>query len=238
MSDGKKIAWVTGAGSGIGKGTALALAAENYTVIASSRGMEALDSLSKEASMLPGSVVAMPCDVTLDDQVAATHTNIVAEYGPVDVLVNSAGSSVFHSFMKSDVNDFDRLYQTNLRGSFICSQAVLPSMIERNAGVVVMINSMAAKEVFANSSIYSATKAGLRSLADGMRLELREKNIKIVSVYPGATATAIWPDGVVEKHAARMMKPEEVGKTIVHTIALPPEMVVEDIYLQPTGGPL
>ncbi|MBL0174277.1 MAG: SDR family oxidoreductase [Ignavibacteria bacterium] len=168
------IVWVTGAGSGIGKAIASHFAAGGATVVASGRHADILDTFATEARDKGWNVLAVPCDVTDADSVRAAHARMVDASGPVDVLVNNAGTTVFTPFVKSALADFDRLVATNLRGPFVCTQAVLPSMLERRSGTVVMVNSMAATHVFPDSSVYSATKAGLKAMTDCLRFEVRK----------------------------------------------------------------
>jgi 3-oxoacyl-[acyl-carrier protein] reductase len=154
----------------------------------------------------------------------------------VNVLVNNAGTTVFRSFMESEVQDFDALLATNLRGPFLTSKAVLPAMVERGSGTIVMINSMAALQVFPNSSLYAATKGGLKMLTDCIRGEVRASGVRVVSIFPGATNTPIWPDKVREKHGSRMMTPEDVAHAVLTACSAPDQVLFEDIVMQPIGG--
>jgi NAD(P)-dependent dehydrogenase (short-subunit alcohol dehydrogenase family) len=230
------IAWITGAGSGIGRAIALRLSAAGFTVAASGRGREALDALCRESR--GGTILPVACDVSSPDAVRDAHEHIRTEAGPVDVLVNNAGTTVFLPFLKTTVERFDELTATNLRGTFLCAQAVLPSMLERRAGTIVMINSMASREVFRDSSAYAATKAGLKAMTDCLRLEHRRDGIRVIGVYPGATDTAIWPERAREKYRAAMMPPDDVAEAVAMAVLLPQRSMVEDLYIQPIGGPL
>jgi len=230
------IAWITGAGTGIGKAVAEGFVAAGARVVLSSRDGRRLDSVAQEL----GSDVALvlPCDVTMAEEVAAAHQSIRNRVGEVDVLVNSAGATVFRSFLDSDIEDFDRLVATNLRGPFLCTKAVLPSMLERGKGSIVMISSIAAMELFTDSSVYSATKAGLKLLADCLRLEVRKSGVRVINVFPGATNTPIWPERVREKHGSKMMSSSDVASAILHACSAPEGVLYEQIMLQPTGGAL
>jgi NADP-dependent 3-hydroxy acid dehydrogenase YdfG len=232
------IIWVTGAGRGIGKAIASRFAADGATVVASGRHADLLETFATEARDQGWNVLAVPCDVTDEDSARQAHARIVETAGPVDVLVNNAGTTVFTPFVKSELADFDRLVATNLRGPFVCTQAVLPSMLERRSGTVVMVNSMAATHVFPDSSVYSATKAGLKALTDCLRFEVRKQGVRVFSVYPGATNTDIWPARVREKHSDKMMTPGDVAALVFQAVMLPASVMVEDLSLQPVGGGL
>lgn len=160
MAEDKHLAWVTGAGSGIGKAVALGLARIGYTVVASGRHEEPLAELRNDDG--GAAIHPLPCDVTSDASVGEAAAHIVREFGPVDVLVNSAGTTVFRALMDTTLEEFDRILSVNLRGAYLCARAALPMMLERGSGTVVMINSQAAETAFKNSAAYAASKAGSR----------------------------------------------------------------------------
>lgn len=235
MSMDGKVVWITGGRSGIGKAIAEAFAELNVHVILSSRDADALRAV---ADTMPKNVHALPCDVTDAAQVRAAVLRIAQDFGRVDVLINNAGSTVFKSFTDTSLEEFDQLHATNLRGPFLCSKEVLPGMLEQAEGYIVMINSMAALNVFQNSSVYSATKSGLKMLADCLRSEVRGRGIRVISVFPGATNTPIWPEQVRTKHAGSMMTPEDVARAVVETCTTSSRVLIEEIRLQPVGGAL
>ena len=228
-----KIVWVTGASSGIGKAVAAAFIGKGARVVLSSRDP---DRLREIADALGGGAQALGCDVGDEAQVAAATQRIIEEHGGVDILVNNAGASVFKSFMETSVEEFDQLQQTNLRGPFLCTKAVLPGMLARGEGSIVMVNSMAALYVVPDGSAYSASKGGLKALADCLRLEVRKSGVRVISVYPGATNTLIWPERIREKHGEKMMAPEDVAVAVVAACEAPSSVLYEDIVLQPAGG--
>jgi short-subunit dehydrogenase len=212
---------------------AAAFAREGATVYISGRDPEGL---RKTAEELEGAVRALPCDVADAGEVEAAARGILGETGRIDVLVNNAGTTVFNAFTESTVEDFDRLMATNLRGPFLTSRAVLDGMLERGSGSIVMINSMAALQVFPNSSVYAASKGGLKMLTDCLRGEVRASGVRVISIFPGATNTDIWPDKVREKHGHKMMTSDEVAAAVLHACAATPQVMIEDIVMQPIGG--
>ncbi|MDT8322793.1 MAG: SDR family oxidoreductase [Bacteroidota bacterium] len=230
--DGQTV-WVTGGRSGIGRAVAAAFAREGATVYISGREAE---TLRQTAGELDGTVRALPCDVTDVGAVEAACSSILGETGQIDVLVNNAGTTVFNAFTESSPEDFDRLMATNLRGPFLTSRAVVGGMTERGSGCIVMINSMAALQVFPNSSVYAASKGGLKMLTDCLRGEVRASGVRVVSIFPGATDTPIWPDKVREKHGHKMMASDDVAAAVLHACAASPQVMVENIVMQPIGG--
>ncbi len=232
------IAWVTGASRGIGRAIARALAAQGYGVVASSRDVQACAPLVEEARALGWTMHAVACDVRSEASVREAHAWITAHVGVVSVLVNNAGVTRFTSFETSALADFDELIAVNLRGPFICTKAVLPAMKQQRSGAIVMINSMAAREVFRDSAMYSATKAGLKLMTDCLRLEVRSSGIRVLGVYPGATHTDIWPERVREKRGSAMMPPDRIGDAVASLLVVPEDTMIEDVFMQPIGGPL
>ncbi|MGB5075507.1 MAG: SDR family oxidoreductase [Bacteroidota bacterium] len=230
-----KTVWITGGGTGIGKAIAAGFLREGAQVVLSGRTAKRIDDAAAE---LGSGVRAIPCDVSDKNEVAAVTARITELCGPIDILINNAGVTVFKPFLSTSVEEFDELTSVNLRGPFLTTQAVLPSMIERGGGTVVMINSMAARQVFANSSVYAATKGGLKWLADCLRLEVRGSGVRVINIHPGATNTPIWPEVVRDKHAERMMRPEDVAEAIISACKAPASIMIEEIVMQPIGGAL
>jgi NADP-dependent 3-hydroxy acid dehydrogenase YdfG len=206
-------------------------------VITSGRSQEKLDALAA-AFYEEQKVFPIMCDVRDEHSVASAWDGIMTKVGRIDVLVNNAGVTAFTPFVKSTIEDFDAIHSTNLRGAFLCTQKVLPGMIERGEGTIVMINSVASRDVFQNSSVYAAAKAGLKAMTDGLRLEVRGLGVRVISVYPGATNTPIWNDKVREKHSEKMMTPENIADVVLSAVRLPKSVLVEDLYVQPIGGAL
>ncbi|MCZ7556320.1 MAG: SDR family oxidoreductase [Bacteroidia bacterium] len=230
------VVWVTGASAGIGRATAGAFLNAGARVVASARTMERLEAAFEGVDN--ENLLLLPCDVADETAVQAAGQKIASQSGGVDILVNNAGTTVFRPFLSSTIEDFDTLHSTNLRGPFLCTQAVLPGMIEKGRGAVVMVSSMAAVHAFPDSSVYSAGKAGLKAMADCLRLEVRKSGIRVISVFPGATYTEIWPTRVLEKHGEKMMQPEDVASAIVHACSAPHGVMYEEIFMQPIGGGL
>ncbi|MBR9979347.1 MAG: SDR family oxidoreductase [Bacteroidetes bacterium] len=227
--------WVTGGGTGIGKALASGFAREGAEVIISGRSAPRLEAVAAELGL---GVRAIPCDVSDANEVAAVTERITDLCGPIDILVNNAGVSVFKTFLDTSIEEFDALTSVNLRGPFLCARAVLPDMISRGGGQIIMINSMATKNVFPNSSAYAASKGGLKWLSDCLRFEVRKSGVRVLSVHPGATDTDIWPDPVRKKHAERMLQPDHVAEAVISACKAPAAVMMEEIVIQPVGGPL
>lgn len=231
--------WITGASSGIGLALAKDFAHRGSTVIISSRSKEKLLAAMKEIGS-EYRVFLFPCDVSSEEQVRNVYDKMFQTNLKVNVLINNAGTYSHGQFLGFPLEKFDESFATNVRGVFLCTQAVLPQMIESKFGIIVNILSVVVTKTFVNASVYSATKAAVLAMSKSMREELRDKNIKVMNVYPGATLTNIWSAKVAEKFGSRMMKPEEVASTILCNIenSLRNGVMVEELIIRPQMGDL
>ncbi len=232
----RPLVWITGASSGIGRALAGEFAAHGSSVILSSRNEPPLEVLRKTIVDRSGLAHVIPCDVRDESSVDAAATKVLETVGVPDILVNNAGVTVFKTFLNTTVAEFDDIVDTNLRGVFLTTRAVLNRMIQRGSGVIINIVSFAAKTTYTESSAYAASKSGLAAMMEGLRAEVRDKGIKIVNVYPGAVLTPIWHPKVQAKYGARMLSPEEAARMIYAVSCQPPAMMVEEIVLRPQMG--
>lgn len=231
--------WITGASSGIGLALAKEFAHRGSTVVISSRNKEKLLSAMKEIGS-EHRVFLFPCDVSSADQVRTVYDKMYQTNLKINVLVNNAGTYTHGQFLGFPLEKFDESFATNVRGVFLCTQTVLPQMIENKFGIIVNILSVVVTKTFVNASIYSATKAAVLAMSKSLREEVRDKNIKVMNVYPGATLTNIWSPRVAEKFGFRMMKPEEVASAIICNIenSLNNGIMVEELIIRPQLGDL
>ncbi|MCC6636147.1 MAG: SDR family oxidoreductase [Ignavibacteriaceae bacterium] len=227
--------WVSGASSGIGKAIVNEALAKGLSVVATSRDAKKLQLLSNELNS--GALVVSQCDVSDSKAVEEFYKKTFSSEVP-DALVNSAGITVFKNAAETSIAEVDGIIKTNLLGSVYAIHSVLPSMISKKQGTIINISSVAAIKVLKGSSIYSATKAGLLQYSRVLREEVREHNIKVIDVLPGATETPIWDEKVRNRHKDRMMKPEDVAAFVVELLTGSGNMVAEEIVLRPVTGDL
>jgi short-subunit dehydrogenase len=140
--------------------------------------------------------------------------------------------------METKSYEFDSIMDTNLRGSFLMMKAVLPLMMKKRRGHIINVLSVAAKTVFEESSVYSASKAGLLALANSLRAEVRKFNIKVTNIFPGSIDTPMWDSRIRARFRNRMLSPAEVAKIIVQAADQPKKVVVEDVIIRPIKGDL
>jgi NADP-dependent 3-hydroxy acid dehydrogenase YdfG len=227
---------VTGATSGIGRALAVALAARGGVVCAISRSPERLDTLVADAESLQGEVVPVVADLEREDDVHEAGRTILARTGEVEVLVHSAGAIALGSFESVQPGDLDLLYRVNLRAPFVLTQDLLPAL-RRTRGQIVFINSSAGLRASAQNALYAATKHGLKAIADGLRDEVNPDGIRVISVYPGRTATAM--QRFVHEEEGRdyrpdlLLRPDDVAEVVLAALSLPRSGEVTDINVRP-----
>jgi short-subunit dehydrogenase len=237
MDDSNSIVWITGASSGIGKALATEFALNKSLVAASARSKDALRRLKKEINDSKKELEIFPLDITNYNQVQETADKISADY-KINCLINNAGATTFKLAIDNTIEEIKDEIDTNLYGSIYAIKSVLPKMIEQKQGTIINIISVAAETVLTKSSIYAASKAGLQAYTKVLREELRENNIRIINVLPGATRTPIWPNHVLEKYSERMMSPAELAKLIYHIYSIKSNLVAEEITVRPIKGDL
>lgn len=233
-----RVAWITGASTGIGCELAKAFAKSGYTIIASGRRKSRLVSLVSEIRFAGHEAYAFVCDVRSERSIISTKNKILDNCSSIDVLVNNAGITTFKSFMDTKPPEFDDIMETNLRGSYLAARAVLPLMMKRKKGHIINVLSVAAKTVFTNSSAYAASKAAQLALFNVLRAEMRKYNIKVSNIMPGATDTPMWSPASRQKYHTRMMTPREVADIVVHVANQPKKVVIEDLIIKPVKGDL
>ena len=236
-----KIAFITGATSGIGWATAEYLAAEGYDLIICGRRTERLQELSDKLSV---KTHPLSFDVRDKEAVFAAVESLPEAWQKVDVLVNNAGNA--HGLSKiqdGDVADWDAMIDINVKGLLYVAKAIVPGMVSRGAGHVVNIGSIAGKEVYLNGNVYCASKHAVDAVNNGMRLDLNGTGVKVSQVCPGLVETE-FSDVRFKGDSERAekvyqgfapLKPEDVADVISFVISRPPHVTLSDIILLPTA---
>ncbi len=232
------LVWVTGSSKGIGEAIARAFAVIGARVILSGRDRKKLAEVRRLIVKSYGWAEIIPCDIASGKSVERAHAAITKKFGAIDVLVNNAGVTYFTSFEKTTVKQFDQIIGTNLRGTFLCIKAVLPSMLRRRAGWIFTINSVSAITTFFDSSAYAASKAGTLAMTRGLRAEVRKKGVKVIDILPGAVETEMWDKSERKRFGSKMMKPDDVASVVVSLYCQPERALTEEIVLRPIEGDL
>jgi NADP-dependent 3-hydroxy acid dehydrogenase YdfG len=238
-----KVALVTGASSGIGEGTALALAKAGATVALSARRADRLAGLVGKIEAMGGKALALPGDMTIEAEAIAAVEDTVARLGRIDILINSAGVMQAGGIEGADLAEYRRVVEINLFGTVYTCKAALPHMIAQGSGDIVTISSLAGRKGGPQTNAYSASKHAVNSMTDALRQEVGGKGIRVSILMPGATETEVaqnisdpnWREAIaahVSKDGA--VQPSEIGETIVFMLSLPRHVNISEISVRPT----
>ncbi len=235
-----QVAVVTGASSGIGKAIALGLAAEGAQLALLGRREDALAQVG-QAALAAGAVAhAFAVDLTLDAEIERTAEAVTRRFRDVDVLVHAAAVNTLGRLEDASVADLDRQFATNVRAPYALTRALLP-MLRARRGQIVFINSWAGLIARAGSGQYAATKHALKAIADSLREEVNSEGLRVLSVFPGRTATpmqeAIHAIEGKEYHPERLQQPEDVAAVVVNALRLPRTTEVTEIRMRPLIRP-
>jgi NADP-dependent 3-hydroxy acid dehydrogenase YdfG len=231
----EQVAVVTGASSGIGKAIALQLAAQKAKLCLLGRKLDTLLAIAKSVETSP-QVVSYEVDLTLDEDIEKLKSNLVEDFGQVDLLIHSAGIISLGEMKTAPVEDLDLQYRTNVRAPYALTQALLPMLIPRQ-GQIVFINSSAGLTAKAGAGQYAATKFALKAIADSLRAEVNALGLRVLSVYPGRTASpmqaAIYKMEGKAYNPERLLQPEDVAACVISALSLPRTAEVTDIQVRP-----
>ncbi|MBZ4033175.1 3-ketoacyl-ACP reductase [Flavobacterium sp. 17A] len=222
MTDLKnKNAFITGAGKGIGKAVAIALAKEGVNLILVSRTQKDIEQLADEASNLGVKALALAADVSDIDSINKAAEKALAEFKHIDILINSAGIASFGKFLELEPEAWERIIQVNLMGTYFTTRAIIPSMIERQSGDIINISSTAGLNGNALTSAYSASKFAVLGLTDSLMQEMRKHNIRVTALTPSTVATDMAKDlNLTDGNPEKVMQSEDMADLIIAQLKL------------------
>jgi 3-oxoacyl-[acyl-carrier protein] reductase len=222
MTDLKnKNALITGAGKGIGKAIAIALAKEGVNVILVARTQEEIDSVAAKVRALRVKALAITADVADINSVNAAVAKALAEFGTIDILINNAGIAAFGKFLELEPTDWERIIQVNLMGTYYVTRAVLPNMIERQTGDIINISSTAGLSGNALTSAYSASKFAVLGLTESLMQEVRKHNIRVTALTPSTVATDMAKElNLTDGNPDKVMQAEDMAELIIAQLKL------------------
>jgi len=234
-----KVAWVTGAGSGIGKAAAIALARDGASVVLTGRRKEALETLASELKELGAAALVKAGDLTRSKSAQRIADAIVAKYGRLDILVNNAGINIAkRNWRDLDAAGADAVLQINLSGAFYCVLAALPVMRAQGDGVLIHVSSMAGRFVgLLSGPAYTASKHGVVAMSHSINCEECVNGIRSTVICPGEVATPILdkrPVPVTKAQRAQMLQPDDLGDLIRYVAGLPKHMCMNEVLVTPT----
>jgi NAD(P)-dependent dehydrogenase (short-subunit alcohol dehydrogenase family) len=233
-----KTALITGGGSGIGAGIALALAGEGCRVAIAGRQVEKLREVAGRFKGKPA-IEVFECDVAKRESVNQMFSRVAEAVGPVHILVNGAGVNIkTRSMAEMTPEQWDQVMAINATGAYNCIRAVLPQMRERRDGLVINISSTSGKRAWKLGGVaYSASKFAMTALSTAVANEVGAEGIRVTAICPGEVDTPILahrPNPVTAEHRARMLQPEDIAAAVLMIANLPPRAHVAEMIIKPT----
>lgn len=231
-----KVALVTGAGKGIGKAIALALAREGVNVGLLARTEKDLATVAEELNGLGVKSSYAMADISDRLAVEAAVRKVQRELGDIDILVNNAGTGTFGKFLELEPEVWENMIKVNLFGVYYATRAVLPKMIERKTGDIINISSTAGKSGSALTSAYSASKFAVFGLSESLMQEVRKHNIRVTALAPSTVVTELAESAnLITGDAERVMHPEDFAELIIAQLKLNPRVFVKEAGIWSTN---
>lgn len=241
----KKITLITGATSGIGRSCAYIFAKNNHDLIITGRRKDRLDSIENDLkAKFDINVLSLSFDVRDNEAVKNAISSMPTEWKNIEILINNAGLAVgLGTVQEGDIDDWERMIDTNVKGLLYMSRAVLPLLVNQNKGHVINIGSIAGKEVYPNGNVYCATKHAVDALTKAMRIDLVKHGIKVTQIAPGAIETEfsiVRFKGDKDKAGSiydgyQPLLPDDIANVIYYTTTLPEHVNINDLVIMPTA---
>ena len=231
-----KTAIITGAGKGIGRQTALALAKEGVSLGLIARTKEDLENVAKEIRAEGVDVAIATADVSNNEEVIKAVESVTNELGSVDILINNAGIAKFGGFLELEIEEWERIIQVNLLGMYYVTRAVLPKMIEQKSGDIINISSTAGEKGGPITSAYSASKFGVLGLTESLAMEARKHDIRVSALTPSTVVTDLAiNEGLVKGDEEDVLQPEDMAELIVASLKLNKRVFLKNAGLLTTN---
>jgi 3-oxoacyl-[acyl-carrier protein] reductase len=223
-----KIAYITGAGRGIGKATALEFAREGVHVGLIARTESALEQVAEEARSFGVKVSVAPADISDMEQVESAVSRLQDELGPADILINNAGIGTYGKFLEIDPENWKRTFEVNVFGTYHVTRAVLPQLIKKNRGDIINISSSSGLKGTANSTAYSGSKFAVQGITEALMQEVRKHNIRVMTLNPSLVATDLtFGEELDEADTEKYMQPEDLAEHMVSQLKLHPRIFIK-----------
>ncbi|HHA0103801.1 TPA: SDR family oxidoreductase [Staphylococcus aureus] len=224
-----KIAVVTGAGSGIGEAIATLLHEEGAKVVLAGRNKDKLQNVANQLAQ--DSVKVVPTDVTNKEEVDELMKIAQQTFGGLDIVINSAGQMLSSKITGYQVDEWDSMIDVNIKGTLYTAQAALPTMLEQSSGHLINIASISGFEVTKSSTIYSATKAAVHTITQGLEKELAKTGVKVTSISPGMVDTAI--TAAYNPSDRKKLDPQDIAEAVLYALTQPKHVNVNEITVRP-----
>jgi NADP-dependent 3-hydroxy acid dehydrogenase YdfG len=232
----RRIALVTGAGRGIGKAISVSLAKAGCRVVLAARTRDQVEAVQKEILSQGGDALAIPTDLTVDEDIQRLVEESQAKWGAVDILINNAGWGKRAPVVGALLSDWDQTFRLNLRAPMVLAKALLPNMIAKREGAVINIGSVSGKTGEANGAAYSASKFGLIGFTQSLYEEVREHSIKVAVILPGFVDTPLIPPNR-QLDRSKMIQADDIAQTVLFVLTSPATCCPVEITVRPQRNP-
>jgi NADP-dependent 3-hydroxy acid dehydrogenase YdfG len=242
-----KVAAITGASSGIGEATALAMAREGASVALAARRKDRIDDLAERIGAEGGHAIAVETDVTDEEQANAFIDCAKDELGGLDILVNNAGLMLLGPVAGAPTEQWRQMVEVNLLGLLYCTHAALPIMGSQGSGDIVNVASVAGRIASMGSGVYNMTKWGVVGFSEALRQECARAHVRVTAIEPGWVDTELQGHNehplVVEgmnkliKQIDKILEPEDISRAILYAVTQPPHVSVNEMLIRPTTSP-
>lgn len=231
-----KVALVTGAGKGIGRAVAIALAQEGVHVGLLARTESQLREVAKEIEALGVKTAVVTADVANREAVEAAVAQVKVQLGPIDILINNAGIGTFAKLVDMPPAEWEHIVQVNLMGTYYATRAVLPDMIARETGDIINIASTAGQRGAATTSAYSASKFAILGLTESLMQEVRKQNIRVSALTPSTVATELAiSNNLTDGNPEKVMQPEDLAEFMIAQLKLNRRIFIKEAGMWSTN---
>jgi NADP-dependent 3-hydroxy acid dehydrogenase YdfG len=238
-----RVALVTGASSGIGESTALALAGAGAAVAIGARRVDRLEALADKLRGSGGGVSTISLDVTDEQACRDAVATTVADLGGLDIVVNNAGVMLLGPIVDADTEDWRRMINTNVLGLMYVTHAALPHLLERGGGDIVNVSSVAGRVARLGSGVYNASKWGVNAFSESLRQEVTTRGVRVTLIEPGAVATEL-TDHITHEAtregtkqwvgSIRPLQSDDIARAVVYAVTQPAHVAINEILVRPT----
>ena len=224
-----KVIIITGGSKGIGRVTAMRLAKQGAKLVLASRKISDLMKIKEELQLTEDRILLVEADVSIDDDCSSIVNQAAEKFGRVDVLINNAAQFNQSKVIDLDLNDFDRVWKTNVRGVIAMTQRVLPFMMKQNEGTILNISSTSGKRGYVTGAAYAASKFALNGLTECLLKEVREYNIRVLTISPSMVDTKVKKESELKQSGKGVyMRAEDVADSVMFCLSLPQRALIKD----------
>jgi len=228
----KRSALITGAGTGIGRAIALRLAAEGIRVFLAARDRNRLETVADEIRGRQQSAEVVPTNITREAEVAALFHKIAESAAQLDVCVNNAGIGIYNPLIEITSEDLDRMYETNVRGTFLCCREAMRMMVPAGSGYIINISSVLGFKGYERQSGYTATKHAVMGLTKSLAAEAQSHGIRVSAILPGGVDTEMVRQSRPDLDPLELLDPDDVAHAVMYLLSLSDQAAVDQIYIR------